>query len=410
MQTVTVLKDKRIVLGVTGSVAAYKAVDLASKLTQAGAQVEAILTEGAEQFVSPLSFSSVTGQRAYTTADLWGGDAHVLHIGLGEHADLLLIAPCTADTLARLAQGRSDNLLSLTALATRGSVLVAPAMDGGMWQHPATQANVATLRQRGVFFAGPAEGRMASGLVGPGRLLEPLDILGHARLLLGRQGVLADKHIVVTAGGTREPIDPVRYISNHSSGKQGVAIAQAALDAGATVTLITGPTVIVPTPVGAQHLEVGSASIMREAVLDSTSESDALIMAAAVADFRPATMSEQKIKRQQTPDLTIPLVPNPDILLDVAERKAETGYPRVVVGFAAETQDLLANARDKLTRKRLDLMVANDVTAQDAGFGVDTNRVTLIFATGEQRSLPLMTKVEVAEAIVAELAALLTPA
>jgi len=240
----TVLTDKHILLGVTGSIAAYKAADLASKLTQAGAQVNVILTAAAEKFIAPLTFQSVTGRRAYTDADLWGGEAHVLHVGLGHSTDLLVIAPCTADTMAKLAHGLADNLLTVTALAAACPLVIAPAMDGGMFDAPATQANLAALIQRGARILGPAEGHLASGLSGPGRMLEPLEILGHIRAALGKSGKLAGKKIVVTAGGTQEALDPVRVLTNHSSGKQGYALAQAALDLGADVCLISAPTAL----------------------------------------------------------------------------------------------------------------------------------------------------------------------
>src|ERR1044071_8189787 len=247
----SVLSDKRIILGVTGSIAAYKAGDLASKLTQAGAQVDAILSGAAEKFVTPLTFQSVTGRRAYVEKDLWGSEAHVLHVGLGHTADLLAIAPCTADTIAKLAHGQADTLLTVTALASRSPLLIAPAMDGGMYDHPATQENIETLKKRGAIFIGPAEGHLASGLSGAGRMLETSEIIGHIRVLLGRNGLLAGKEIIITAGGTQEPLDPVRVLTNRSSGRQGYALAQTALDLGAHVTLITTPTSLIP-PIGAR--------------------------------------------------------------------------------------------------------------------------------------------------------------
>src|SRR5215208_6670306 len=262
----SILSQKRITLGVTGSIAAYKAADLASKLTQAGAQMDVILTGDAEKFVSTLTFQSVTGRRAYTDEDLWGNEAHILHVGLGQAADLLVIAPCTANTIAKLAHGQADSLLAVTALAMRSPLLIAPAMDGGMYDHPATQENIEILKKRGVTLIGPVEGHLASGLSGIGRLLETGEIIGHIRMLLGQNGPLAGKKIVVTAGGTQEPLDPVRVISNRSSGKQGYALAQAALDIGAQVTLITTPTALTP-PVGARVIKVETAKQMLEAVL-----------------------------------------------------------------------------------------------------------------------------------------------
>ncbi len=292
----TPFQDKHILLGVTGSIAVYKAADLASKLTRAGAQVDVLLTQPALQFITPLTFQSVTGRRAYTDADLWGHEAHILHVGLGQATDLLVIAPITANTIAKLAHGMADNLLTVTTLAARGPIMIAPAMDAGMFSHPSTQANLDILHQRGIVVIGPAEGHMASGLSGVGRMVEPVEIMGHIRLVLGRYGSLQGRKVVVTAGGTQEPIDAVRAITNRSSGKQGYALAQAALDLGASVTLISGPTSL-PSPVGAQRLDVRTAQEMQEAVLAETSQADVLLMAAAVADFRPIARATQKIKK-----------------------------------------------------------------------------------------------------------------
>ena len=399
------INGKRIILGVSGSIACYKAADLASKLSQAGAQVTTILTQAATQFITPLTFQSVTGRRAYTDADLWGNEAHVLHVGLGHQADLLVIAPATANTLGKLAQGMATDLLSVTALAATCPLIVAPAMDGGMFTHPATQANLQVLVARGAIISGPEEGHLASGLVAQGRMTEPLALLGRIRHLLAQSGPLRGKKVVISAGGTREAVDPVRYLTNHSSGKQGFAIAQAALDAGADVTLIT--TAALPTPRGAHRLDVESAQEMLAAVLQECQAADALVMAAAVADFRPAQAATQKIKKEGgVPTLT--LTPNPDILAEVAQQRRHSSYPRVVVGFAAETQNLLQNAQSKLERKALDLIVANDVSASDAGFAVDTNRVTLLYADGTQEALPLQSKTAVAERVVIELIQRLT--
>jgi len=392
------IANKNILLGVTGSIAAYKAADLASKLTQAGARVDVILTQSALEFVTPLTFQSVTGRKAYADADLWGGEGHVTHIGLGHAGDLLLIAPASANTLAKLAHGIGDNLLSVTALAATCPLVIAPAMDGGMYAHAATQANVETLRRRGATFIGPAAGHLASGLVGVGRMSEPLEIVAQVRWLLAQGGPLAGKKVVVTAGGTQEPIDPVRLITNRSSGKQGFALAQAALDAGADVVLISAPTGLT-APAGARVVTVQTAAQMQQAVLEETARADLLCMAAAVADFRPAQAAGQKIKKEAGVPL-IQLEPTDDILAAVAVRKAQTGYPCRVIGFAAESQQVLENARHKLEKKRLDMIAANDITAADAGFDVDTNRVMLITASGEPERLELMSKAEVAEAII----------
>jgi len=400
-----IFPGKHLLLGVTGSIAAFKAADLASKLAQAGALVDVILTSGAEKFVTPLTFQSVTGRRAFTDADLWGGEAHVLHVGLAGAADALVIAPCTANTLAKLAHGLADNLLTITALANRAPLVLAPAMDGGMYDAPATQANLATLLGRGATVIGPADGHLASGLSGRGRMLEPTEIIGHLRLVLGRGGLLAGKKVVISAGGTQEPLDPVRVLTNRSSGKQGYALAQAALDAGAQVTLVSAPTSLTP-PVGAQLVHAETARQMLEAVLAESSDADALVMAAAIADFRPKLSAPGKMKKRDgIPQLT--LEATEDVLEAAARARSGKKRPRVVVGFAAESQNLLANASEKLKSKKLDFIVANDISASDAGFGAETNRVTLLFADGKQEILPLMSKAEVAEIIVARIAALL---
>ena len=411
-EKITLLEHKRIVLGVTGSIAVYKAADLASKLTQAGAQVDVVMTEAAQQFVTPLTFQAVSGRPVYT--GLWqaehsgGLPTHIAHVGLGEGAHLLVIAPATAQTLAKLAHGMADNLLTVTALAARCPVVVAPAMDGGMYMHPATQANVNTLRERGVIVIEPDEGRFASGLVGKGRLPETPALMGHIRRALAQTGALVGRKVIVTAGGTAEALDPVRYITNRSSGKQGYALAQAALDAGAEVTLISAAQHL-PEPTGVNLIPVDSARAMLDAVLKFVQGADALIMAAAVADFRPAQVAEQKIKKKDDgAGLTIELTRNPDILLEVHTQRDATGWPQVAVGFAAESENLLANAGDKLARKGLDLLVANDISASDAGFAVDTNRVIILDASGGQQPLELMSKTRVSETIIARVAALLS--
>lgn len=399
------LQDRRILLGITGSIAAYKAAELASRLSQAGAQVDVILTRAAQQFVSPLTFQSVTGRRAYTDEDLWGREGHVLHISLAREAHLMVVAPASANTLAKLAHGIADNLVSVAALAARSPLMLAPAMDGGMYGHPSTQANLDLLRQRGAIIVGPAEGHLASGLSGPGRMEEPENLLGHVRWILSRGGLLEGRKVVVTAGGTQEPIDPVRAITNRSSGKQGYALAQAALDRGANVTLVTGPTHLA-APIGAKRVDVRTAEEMLTAVLDAIPESDMLIMAAAVADFKPVSAAAHKFKRAEgLPQIS--LAPTPDILAAVAKIRQTNGYPRLVAGFAAESRDLLANARAKLQSKGLDLIVANDITSSDAGFAVDTNRVTILDAGGGEEALPLLSKAAVAEAVLERLSKLL---
>ena len=406
------LNQKSILLGVTGSIAAYKAADLASKLAQAGALVDVILTPAALEFITPLTFQSVTGRPAFTDKTLWGAEAHVLHVGLGHTADCFIIAPATANTIARLAHGLADNLLVLAGLSfgsgtSERPLLIAPAMDGGMLNHPATQENLDILRQRGAIMIGPEIGHLASGLEARGRMTEPAILLAHIRYLLTRQGPLKGQHVVVTAGGTQEPIDPVRLITNRSSGKQGYALAQAALDGGAQVTLISTP-VSQEIPQGVNRILVSSAAEMESAVLTACLQADALLMAAAVSDFRPTHAAGQKIKKAFGVPV-LELEPTPDILLALLNQRLQSKHPKVVVGFAAETQDLLANAQSKLKSKHLDLIVANDVSDPGSGFGVDTNQVTLLFADGHTEPLPLLTKSEVAERVIKEVVKLLAP-
>ena len=404
MTQITLLQNKRIVLGVTGSIACYKIVDLASKLTQAGAQVDVVMTASAQKFVTSLAFRSVTGRPVYT--DMWSLDEHVQHVGLGETADLLLIAPATANTMAKLAHGLSDNLLTVTALAARCPILIAPAMDGGMYEHVATQANIATLQERGVQFAGPTSGRMASGLVGLGRMLETAELLAQARLVLSQNGTMAGKHVVVSAGPTREPLDPVRFISNRSTGRQGLAVAQAALDAGARVTLVAGP-LSDPAPIGVEHVAVQTTQEMADAVLTAVVDADALFMVAAVADFRPNTQADRKIKKTEQDaewGMAIGLEVTLDILSAVKEQRDKTGFPRVSLGFAAETHDAFEYGRQKLLRKGLNFIAVNDVLAEGAGFEVSTNRIVLLSSAGVVEEMPLLSKVEVAERLVAHVA------
>lgn len=393
------LGGRTIVLGVTGSIAAFKAADLCSKLRQAGARVEVIMTPAATRFVTPLTFQSLTGRDV--VVDMFTAVEAEAHVEVARRADALVIAPATADCLANLAVGATPDMVSLTALATAAPILVAPAMDNQMWEHPATQANVATLRERGVAFAGPASGRLASGRVGPGRLAEPLEILDALRGLLGRiGGDLTGRHIVVSAGGTQEPIDPVRYVGNRSTGKMGFAIAEAARDRGARVTIVAGP-VALTTPAGVERRDVSTVAEMLDALRDVTAGSDAVIMAAAPADFRPASPTDRKIKKEDGADqLHIELTKNPDII-------ATLPGGGVRVGFAAETHDLQRYAREKLAAKRLDFIVANDVTAAGSGFGTETNEVVFLHANGTAEEFPLMSKYDVAHAILDRVVALL---
>jgi len=392
------LEGRRVVLGVTGSIAAYKAADLCSKLRQAGAVVEVVMTAAAARFVAPLTFQSLSGLPVVD--DMFAAAEPEAHVEVARRADLLVIAPATADCLANLARGAAPDMVTLTALAMGPKpVVVAPAMDAAMWEHPATQANAALLRERGVVFAGPEVGRLASGRIGSGRMAEPAAIAEAVRWALGRRsGDLAGRRIVVSAGPTYEPLDPVRFIGNRSSGKMGFAVAEAARDRGAAVTLVTGP-VALPTPWGVERRDVETAVAMLEALRAAVEGADALVMAAAPADFRPAEVAPQKIKKREGMEgFTIELVKNPDIL-------ASLPGPRVRVGFAAETHDLAENAVAKLRAKRLDFIAANDVTRRDSGFGTDTNQVTIFWDDGRVEELPLLSKYAVAMAILDRVAA-----
>ena len=390
---VRVLNTRRITLGVTGSIAAYKAVGLASSLHQAGAVVDVAMTGDAQRFVQPLSFQAITHRPVF--ADLWapGMETDIAHVTLGRESDAILIAPATAHALAKLAHGLADDPVSVTALAARGPLVVAPAMDAGMYTHPATAANLNVLKSRGVVVVEPEEGHLASGLVGLGRLAAPETIMDVLRATLGARGDLAGKTIAVTAGGTQEPIDPVRFITNRASGKMEYALAEAARDRGAHVILITAPTSL-RIPAAMEVVPVEQATEMLEALRRVYARLDALIMAAAIADFRVADPSQHKVKRGAE-GLGLKLVPNPDLTLETAA--FPTSRRPVRVGFAAETQDLLGQARAKLQRKRLDLIVANDVSNQV--FGHDTNQVTLLWADGQREDVPRLPKPEVAERV-----------
>ncbi|MFL5735417.1 MAG: bifunctional phosphopantothenoylcysteine decarboxylase/phosphopantothenate--cysteine ligase CoaBC [Chloroflexia bacterium] len=392
------LESKRIILGVTGGIAAYKAADLTSKLVQAGALVDVIMTAGAQRFIAPLTFQALTRRSVRTDifADWLGEDTG--HVGLAHNADLLVVAPATAHTIARLALGLSDDLLCAVYLSMRAPTLIVPAMETGMYLHPATQEHLETLRSRGAVVLEPVEGHLASGASGVGRLPEVPEILAAIRRVLGRNGPLAGKRVVVSAGGTQEPIDPVRYVGNRSSGRMGYAIAEAAQYAGADVTLISGPVSISPPP-GIRLVRVGSAREMEEAVREAVDGADALIMAAAVADYAPREVSEQKIKKTDE-DLTISLARNPDILGNLASME----LPGLVrIGFAAETQNLLDNAREKLKKKKLDLIVANDAVAS---IGAESSALALISKDGTVEHLQPLPKEESAQVIVDRLAAI----
>ncbi len=384
------LTSKNIILGVTGGIAVYKAADLASKLTQAGAKVRVIMTKNATEFVAPLTFEAVTTNAVVTDMFETSAEHRINHVALSEIADVVVIAPATANVIAKIAHGLADDMLTTTVLATRAPVVIAPAMHTGMWENAATKENTAKLKEHGFYIIEPAVGRLASGGYGPGRFPDTETILGHICKVLGRKGDLAGKTIVVTAGGTQEPIDPVRIISNRSSGKMGYAIAEAARDRGASVTLITTPTAI-PKPVGIEIVPVETAVQMRDAVAKAVTNSSALIMAAAVADYQVSQIADQKIKKESG-NLNLELVHTPDIL-------AEINGNFLKIGFAAESQDLIANARKKVEKKKLDLIVANNITEENSGFGSDTNKVTLIGKNGMPEELPVMSKRAVADRI-----------
>jgi phosphopantothenoylcysteine decarboxylase/phosphopantothenate--cysteine ligase len=391
-----ILQGKNVILGVTGGIAAYKAVELCSRLVQAGAQVDVIMTEAAQEFLTPLSFQTLTQHPVSTDMFKLLDSTNMAHISLANKADVIVIAPATANTLAKLALGLADNLLTTTVLASTAPLVLAPAMDADMWAHPATQGNAATLEARGAVIVPPEEGRLASGRIGRGRLPSTEVLMAAVRQTLGRHGPLAGLAVLVTAGGTQEPLDPVRHLTNRSSGRMGYALAESARDRGANVTLVSAPTALPAVP-GLEHVAVRTAEEMGQAVLSRRSRTDVLVMAAAVADYRPARQAEDKIKKGEG-GLTLQLERTNDILASVAERRGD-GWPRLVVGFAAETTDLLDNAALKLARKKLDLMVANDVSATDAGFEVSNNRVVVLAPGVEPQPLPLMTKFEVAERI-----------
>lgn len=385
--------DRTIVLGVTGSIAAYKAVELASKLTQDGVRVDVVMTRSAQEFVTPLTFRSVTQRPVVTEMFDLESEFSIEHVSLAERADLVVIAPATANIIAKLAGGIADDMLCCTILATKATVLVAPAMNVNMYESQVTQENIARLRERGCKFIGPAYGRLASGAWGLGRLAEIDDILGTINQVLGRGGDLAGGRIVVSAGGTQEPIDPVRHIGNRSSGRMGYALAEAARDRGAEVVLVSAPTALAP-PVGVEVVQVQTTLQMRDAIAAATAQADALIMAAAPVDYHPKTVAKTKIKKG-TGTIALELVENPDILSEVKGEKGDF----IRVGFAAESENMVENAREKLKKKNLDLIAANDITATDSGFGADTNRVVLIDRSGKVTKLPLLPKLEVAHKI-----------
>jgi phosphopantothenoylcysteine decarboxylase/phosphopantothenate--cysteine ligase len=384
------LRNKVIVLGVTGSIAAYKVAEIASQLTQAGAKVNVILTEEAIQFISPVTFRAITGRPVVTEMFDLASEFSIEHVSLAKAADVVVIAPATANIIAKLAAGIADDMLCCTVLATKAPVVIAPAMETNMYNNPITQDNLHKLEARDFVIIGPTTGWLASGKEGLGRLADINYIVEGVRQVLGGSGDLVGKHIVVTAGGTQEPIDPVRYISNHSSGKMGYALAEAARDRGAKVTLVTAPASL-PEPVDIDVVKVNTAKEMHRALEKATRQADALIMAAAVADYRPTKAAKDKIKKGEA-GLTLKLECTLDILGSV---KGDF----IKVGFAAESSNLVENAKRKLKKKGLEFIVANDITARDSGFGADTNRVTIIDSKGKIDNLPILAKREVAERV-----------
>lgn len=392
------LQGKKIVLGVTGGIAVYKAVDLVSRLRKADCEVRVVMTEHAQQFVTPLTFKEISGNAVATS--MWNANQefNVEHIALANWADVFLVAPATANILAKMACGIADDLLSTTLLAAQAPIVVCPAMNTGMYQNPATQENIAKLQERGVTVMPPAVGHLACGTSGPGRLPEPQQIVEFmSAFFAGREGDLRGLRVLVTAAGTREPIDPVRYVGNRSSGKMGYAVAQMAAERGADVLLISGPSALAAPP-NVRVVNVETTNEMLEACLAAYGDVDIVIKAAAVADYRPRDVADQKIKKKTDDALTVVMDKNPDILKTLGAKKEQ----QVLVGFAAETQNLLANAREKVVKKNLDMIVANDVTAAGAGFNSDTNIVKFLFANGDVRELEQMPKVDVANKILDE--------
>lgn len=399
------LEGRHVLLGVSGGIAAYKAASLARALIKAGATVQAVLTAGAAEFIGPATFEGLTGRPCLTGVFQ---DVHrINHIRLAREADVAVFAPATANLMAKMAHGMADDLVTSIAVSLTCPVVVAPAMHTEMWLHPATQSNARTLRARGVHMVGPFEGELAGGDVGPGRLADEDDLLAAiAAAVLPASGPLAGLNVVVTAGGTREPIDPVRYIGNRSSGKMGFALAIELRRRGANVELVTGPTHL-PDPPGVSVQHVDTALQMRSAVMDLADKADVVVKAAAVADFRPEAYHEQKLKKDDGVLEQVRLVRNPDILAELGEQRGDRARGMILVGFAAETDLEEARGLDKLQRKGLDLIVVNRVDMADAGFNVDTNRALLLSADGGRLEVPLTTKAELASVICDQVESLL---
>jgi phosphopantothenoylcysteine decarboxylase/phosphopantothenate--cysteine ligase len=390
------LNNKQILLGVTGGIAAYKSADLIRRLQDHGAKVTVVMTAAAQQFITPLTLQALSGNPVHCELLDPAAEAAMGHIELARWADLVLVAPASADFMARLATGQADDLLTTLCLATDATIAIAPAMNQAMWRDNATQKNLRALQQNQIAIFGPGEGSQACGDIGPGRMLEAEQLAALAAEQF-QSCALDGINVVITAGPTREAIDPVRYISNHSSGKMGFALAEAAVEAGASVTLIAGP-VSLPTPPRVNRIDVSSAEQMHQAAINTLTNCDIFIGSAAVADYRPAAIAEQKIKKSATA-MSIELVRNPDIIADVAAHSS----PTFTVGFAAETEQLIAHAQAKLERKKLDLVIANDVSNTDIGFNSDNNAVSLIWQGGD-RALPMSSKQQLGRKLIGEIA------
>lgn len=395
------LRGKKILVGITGGIAAYKSAEVVSRLRKLGAEVHVAMTKGATEFIAPLTLQTLSANPVYVEMFQEPKRWNVEHIALAEYVDAVLVAPATANMLTKMAVGLADDFLSTVLLATRAPLFVAPAMNHAMFHHPATQQNLETLRSRSVRIIGPAAGFQACGTHGDGRMSEPAEIVDELVRFFAAPLLLRGKKALVTAGGTQEPLDPVRYLGNRSSGRMGYAIAQALQEAGAETILVSAPTDL-PVPLGVERISVMTAQEMHDAVLAQFPQMDVVVKAAAVADYRPKENASQKIKKQGT-SLWVELVPNPDILAELGKIKSK----QILVGFAAETEHLIENAQEKMRRKNVDLLVANDVTRPGSGFGSLTNRVSLLFPEGRRIDLPQMNKLEVARHLCQEIAVLL---
>ncbi|MFA6809071.1 MAG: bifunctional phosphopantothenoylcysteine decarboxylase/phosphopantothenate--cysteine ligase CoaBC [Eubacteriales bacterium] len=394
------LNGKKILVGVSGGIAAYKSVEIVSRLRKKGAEVYVVMTKSATEFVSPLTFRSLSGNPVHVDMfeepKLW----NIEHIALAEHVDVAIVAPATANIIAKMAVGIADDFLTTVLLAVRAKIFIAPAMNHAMYHHPATQANISVLKDRAVGFIGPVKGLQACGTEGDGRMTEPCDIVDELEKFFFLGHLFSGKKVIVTAGGTREALDPVRYIGNYSSGKMGYAVAQAFIEAGADVTLISTVDEL-PIPTGVEMVKVATAEEMYNNVLNRFAESDIVVKAAAVADYRPAKKVEHKMKKNGQ-NLILELVPNPDILAELGRNKTH----QFLVGFAAETENVIENALEKLHRKNADMLIVNDVTRPGAGFGSDTNIVNILFADGRIKDLQKASKMNIAREIVKEIAIL----